>query len=192
MKKLSERATFLKILSNIKDFKNSALKQLSLRLSEIIHGFLAEAKPSFSYNEVNTLAEDLKNEVLKYFSNVYEELLNDAISFIKTELERSTRPSETIELAEKVKQLNDVIKTLEDLLSSTLGIKVEEGELVDKVRELLESSSKTEELKNILKEREKLLGDLQKEVDDLKKHLVNLEEELSSTKREKELSLIHI
>jgi len=178
---LSEKATFLKILSNIKDFKNSALKQLSLRLSEIIHGFLAEAKPSFSYNEVNTLAEDLKNEVLKYFSNIYEELLNDAISFIKTELEKSTRPSETIELAEKVNQLSNVIKTLEDLLSSSLGIKVEESELIDKVRELLEASSKAGEIENILKEKEKLLEDLQKEADDLKKKLASLEEELNST-----------
>lgn len=183
---MSEKATFLKILSSIKDFKSSVMKQLSLRLSEIIHQFLDEAKPSFSYQEVNNLAEGLKGEVLKYFSNAYEKLLSDAISLIRTELERSTKPSEILELENKLKQLNDVIGSLKDIFSSALGTEVKENEIVDRAKELLKIIDKAKGFESILEEREKALESLQREIDEIREKTATLEKELNIARKEKE------
>jgi len=162
------------------------MKQLSLRLSEIIHGFLTEAKPSFSYQEVNNLAEGIKNEVLKYFSTAYEDILNNAISFIKSELEKSTKPSETIELMDKVNQLEEILKSLESVFSDVLEEKVERNELVEKARNILKSVSQLEEVQKLLEEKEKTVEELQKQVTSLREQNKKLEEELNSAKEDKE------
>jgi len=184
--KLDKKALFLKLLSDIKDFKETEMKQLSLRLSEIIHRFLTEAKPSFSYQEVNNLAEDMKNEVLKYFSTAYEDILNNAISFIKTQLEKSTRPSETTELMEKVSQLENILKSLENVFSEALGEKVERNELVEKARTMLQSTGKLEEVQKLLEEKARTVKELQEQITSLREQNKKLEEELNSAREERE------
>lgn len=186
MIKLDKKALFLKLLSDIKDFKETEMKQLSLRLSEIIHRFLTEAKPSFSYQEVNNLAEDMKNEVLKYFSTAYEDILNNAISFIKTQLEKSTRPSETTELMEKVSQLENILKSLENVFSEALGEKVERNELVEKARTMLQSTGKLEEVQKLLEEKARTVKELQEQITSLREQNKKLEEELNSAREERE------
>jgi len=183
---LDKKALFLKLLSDIKDFKETEMKQLSLRLSEIIHRFLTEAKPSFSYQEVNNLAEDMKNEVLKYFSTAYEDILNNAISFIKTQLEKSTRPSETTELMEKVSQLENILKSLENVFSEALGEKVERNELVEKARTMLQSTGKLEEVQKLLEEKARTVKELQEQITSLREQNKKLEEELNSAREERE------